>query len=141
MIALAALYIICVVHAEQYNENSNSGGGGAGSLGNNMDDSGMLGHGNLHLGQLNSTMSSSNKPGSGSQNTLSSNEGHGINNRNMVQWFADLNVDMEEIIEITQEILSLYTIWKDYDEEHVPLMLQALKMPSEPSTPPQQIIQ
>ncbi|KAG9071076.1 hypothetical protein KI688_008619 [Linnemannia hyalina] len=102
MIALAALYIICVVHAEQYNDNNNNGGG-----------SGRAGGGS----QNNPTTSSS-----------SSNEGQGINNRNMVQWFADLNVDIEEIIEITQEILSLYSIWKDYEEEQVPAMMQALKM-------------
>ncbi|KAF9187966.1 hypothetical protein BGZ50_001655 [Haplosporangium sp. Z 11] len=60
-------------------------------------------------------------------------EGHGINNRNMVQWFADLNVEIEEIIEITQEILSLYGIWKDYSEESVPAMIQALMKSSAPS--------
>ncbi|KAF9437974.1 hypothetical protein BGZ76_010344 [Entomortierella beljakovae] len=64
-------------------------------------------------------------------------EGHGINNRNMVQWFADLNVEMEEIIEITQEILSLYNIWKDYNDESIPAMIQALKRPSRPTTPQQ----
>ncbi|KAF9198442.1 hypothetical protein BGZ49_000737 [Haplosporangium sp. Z 27] len=64
-------------------------------------------------------------------------EGHGINNRNMVQWFADLNVEIEEIIEITQEILSLYSIWKDYNEEGIPAMIQSLKRPSQPSTPQQ----
>ncbi|KAF9408241.1 hypothetical protein BGZ94_002382 [Podila epigama] len=72
-----------------------------------------------------------------SKKTASSNstEGHGINNRNMVQWFADLN-----IIEITQEMLSLYDIWKDYNEESVPAMINALKAPKtvEPSTPHQQ---
>ncbi|KAG0283903.1 hypothetical protein BGZ96_011736 [Linnemannia gamsii] len=163
MIALAALYIICVVHAEQYNDNNNSnniGGGGSGhsvSSGggsNAMDESGVLGHNNIHLAQINSSNSAANKtPGAGggaggtggSQNTpttpSSSTEGHGINNRNMVQWFADLNVDIEEIIEITQEILSLYSIWKDYEEEHVPAMMQALKMYSEPTTPQHQIMQ
>ncbi|KAG0253502.1 hypothetical protein BG011_006343 [Mortierella polycephala] len=65
-------------------------------------------------------------------------EGHGINNRNMVQWFADLNVEIEEIIEITQEILSLYGIWKDYSEESVPAMIQALMKPSAPPVSAQQ---
>ncbi|KAG0072849.1 hypothetical protein BGZ89_002436 [Linnemannia elongata] len=144
MIALAALYIICVVHAEQYNDNTNNGGGGgsghsitnsgSSSNPNTMDDAGILGH-NIHLAQLNSSNSAIKTPGAGggSQNTptsssSSSSEGQGINNRNMVQWFADLNVDIEEIIEITQEILSLYSIWKDYEEEQVPAMMQALKM-------------
>ncbi|KAG0274355.1 hypothetical protein BGZ95_009872 [Linnemannia exigua] len=154
MIALAALYIICVVHAEQYNDNNNNNnnnGGGHNSIGNSsgsnntIDDSGILGHNNIHLAQLNSaTLSNNNninKAGGGvNQNTPTSTEGHGINNRNMIQWFADLNVDIEEIIEITQEILSLYTIWKDYEEEHVPAMMQALKMPSEPTTPQHQMM-
>ncbi|KAF9127799.1 hypothetical protein BGW39_005618 [Mortierella sp. 14UC] len=145
MIALAALYIICVVHAEQYNDNNtnNNTGGGSGSTNSTMDDSGILGHSNIHLAQLNSaTLSNNNNKPGASQNTPSSSstEGHGINNRNMVQWFADLNVDIEEIIEITQEILSLYTIWKDYEEEHVPAMMQALKMPSEPNTPQHQMM-
>ncbi|KAF9904109.1 hypothetical protein EC991_003084 [Linnemannia zychae] len=143
MIALAALYIICVVHAEQYNDNNANNNNGSGSNSNStIDDSGIMGHNNIHLVQLNSTTlsnNSNNKSGANQTPSSSSTEGHGINNRNMVQWFADLNVDIEEIIEITQEILSLYTIWKDYDEEHVPAMMQALKMPSEPSTPQHQM--
>ncbi|KAF8943732.1 hypothetical protein BGZ47_005116 [Haplosporangium gracile] len=161
MIALAALYIICVVHAEQYNDNNNNNGSGSGhsissgsgssSTPNPMDDSGILGHNNIHLAQLNSANSAIKAPGAsgGSQNTpttsSSSSEGQGINNRNMVQWFADLNVDIEEIIEITQEILSLYSIWKDYEEEQVPAMMQALKMEFdenyEPVTPQHEIMQ
>ncbi|KAG0028369.1 hypothetical protein BGZ82_008462 [Podila clonocystis] len=107
MIALAALYIICVVHAESMASKKGAGGGTSGT-----------------------TAAAS---GTGL-------EGHGINNRNMVQWFADLNVDVEEIIEITQEMLSLYDIWKDYNEEAVPAMISALKAtkPAEPSTPQQQ---
>jgi cyclin C len=123
MIALAALYIICVVHAEQYNDNNNNGGGGgsghsviSGGSSNTMDDSGLLGHNSIHLAQLNSPNSAANKtPGAGGgaggagggQNTpttsSSSTEGHGINNRNMVQWFADLNVDIEEVTTNTEK--------------------------------------
>ncbi|XP_039253475.1 cyclin-C-like [Styela clava] len=33
------------------------------------------------------------------------------------QWFADLNVDMEKIIEITKIILQLYDLWKNYNEK------------------------
>ncbi|KAF8913265.1 hypothetical protein BGZ58_005728, partial [Dissophora ornata] len=73
----------------------------------------------------------------GHHHTAPQIEGHGINNRNMVQWFADLNVEIEEIIEITQEMLSLYGIWKDYNEESVPAMILALKRPSRPDTPNQ----
>jgi cyclin C len=93
MIALAALYIICVVHAERYTDNSNNGTNVSGNtLGDdNSGGSNMIAthtHGNMHLhSQLNS-MATKKTP---------SAEGHGINNRNMIQWFADLNVDIEEV--------------------------------------------
>ncbi|KAG0329546.1 hypothetical protein BGZ99_001548 [Dissophora globulifera] len=146
MIALAALYIICVVHAERFTDNS-----GSSSIGGSInDDSGNLiagggsgVHSNIHLhAQLHSMAT---KKGHHhhhhhhhGHSTTGQMEVHGINNRNMVQWFADLNVEIEEIIEITQEILSLYGIWKDYTEESIPAMLQALKRPSQPATPNQQ---
>ncbi|KAF9362392.1 hypothetical protein BGX34_006262 [Mortierella sp. NVP85] len=132
MIALAALYIICVVHAERYTDNSNNGTNVSGNtLGDDNSAGNMITshtHSNMHLhSQLNS-MATKKTP---------STEGHGINNRNMIQWFADLNVDIEEIIEITQEMLSLYTIWKDYNEEQVPSMVQYLKRPVLPASPQQ----
>ncbi|KAG0075130.1 hypothetical protein BGZ93_006926 [Podila epicladia] len=152
MIALAALYIICVVHAERFVDNTSkststaTGGGGPGP-----DESSVPGsqishnpHNTMHLHtQLHSMASKKGTGGSASGTTAVGGtglEGHGINNRNMVQWFADLNVDVEEIIEITQEMLSLYDIWKDYNEEAVPAMIAALKAtkPVEPSTPQQQ---
>ena len=43
-------------------------------------------------------------------------------------WFADLNVDMDKIIEITKVILNLYELWKSFDEKReVPELL--LKIP------------
>uniref|UniRef100_H2YLX5 Cyclin-C n=1 Tax=Ciona savignyi TaxID=51511 RepID=H2YLX5_CIOSA len=33
------------------------------------------------------------------------------------QWFADLNVEMDKIIEITNTILKLYDLWKGFDEK------------------------
>lgn len=109
MIALAALYIICVVHAERFVDNtSNStstvtGGGGPGP-----DESSVPGsqishnpHNTMHLHtQLHSMASKKGTGGSTSGTTATGGtglEGHGINNRNMVQWFADLNVDVEEV--------------------------------------------
>ena len=35
----------------------------------------------------------------------------------MRQWFADLNVDMESIVEIAQDILSIYDVWNNWKEE------------------------
>ena len=44
------------------------------------------------------------------------------------QWFAELNVDMNKIIEITKAILNLYELWKSFDEKReIPELL--LKMP------------
>ncbi|KAG0046029.1 hypothetical protein BGZ83_008792 [Gryganskiella cystojenkinii] len=143
MIALAALYIICVVHAERYVENNSSNSNPA--LGSSIgDDSsggsgsgGLLSHThtNMHLHTQLHNMAT--KKGGQNNSNIPNTEGHGINNRNMVQWFADLNVDIEEIIEITQEILSLYNIWKDYSEEAVPGMLHALKKGTRPTSPQQ----
>ncbi|KAG0014772.1 hypothetical protein BGZ81_000268, partial [Podila clonocystis] len=152
MIALAALYIICVVHAERFVENtSNStstiGGGGSGPDETSVPSSQISHnpHNTMHLHTQLNSMASKKGTGGGTTGTTAAAsgtglEGHGINNRNMVQWFADLNVDVEEIIEITQEMLSLYDIWKDYNEEAVPAMISALKAtkPAEPSTPQQQ---
>lgn len=32
-------------------------------------------------------------------------------------WFADLNVDMDKIFEITRHLMHLYEVWKTYDEK------------------------
>ncbi|KAI9485165.1 MAG: cyclin-like protein [Benjaminiella poitrasii] len=45
----------------------------------------------------------------------------------MKQWFADLNVDIKSIIEISQEILSIYEIWADWKEEKMLLLYKELK--------------
>ena len=37
----------------------------------------------------------------------------------MRQWFADLNVDMESIVEIAQDILSIYDVWNNWKEERM----------------------
>ncbi|KAG0255795.1 hypothetical protein DFQ27_006067 [Actinomortierella ambigua] len=130
MISLAALYIICVLHSEnRIKDGSSSGSAGHGHIHHSMlheanlsSSSPMLNNmGNPLHAQLYS-MASKKSPGGPAYG-----EGQGINNRDMVQWFAELNVDMEEIIEITQEILSLYDIWRDYNEESVPAMITALK--------------
>jgi len=33
------------------------------------------------------------------------------------QWFAELNVNMERILEIVQKILALYELWKNFDDK------------------------
>jgi len=55
--------------------------------------------------------------------------------RDCKQWFAELNVDMEKILEITRYILNLYELWKSYDEKKE---IQALlsKMPKPKGQPP-----
>jgi len=43
-------------------------------------------------------------------------------------WFAELNVDIDKIMEITKMILNLYELWKDFDEKNEALILLK-KMP------------
>jgi hypothetical protein len=110
MIALAALYIICVVHAERFVDNtSNStstvtGGGGPGPDESSVPSSQISHnpHNTMHLHTQLHSMASKKGTGGGTSGTTATGsgtglEGHGINNRNMVQWFADLNVDVEEV--------------------------------------------
>lgn len=40
-----------------------------------------------------------------------------IQQKDTKQWFAELSVDMDKVVEITQEILSLYEIWKNFDDK------------------------
>jgi len=94
LIALAALYIICVVHAERYVENNSNN-----ALGTSLNDDPSGGsishtHSNIHLHSQLHNMATKK---SGHHSNIPNTEGHGINNRNMVQWFADLNVEIEEV--------------------------------------------
>uniref|UniRef100_A0A914W1N9 Cyclin-like domain-containing protein n=1 Tax=Plectus sambesii TaxID=2011161 RepID=A0A914W1N9_9BILA len=51
--------------------------------------------------------------------------------RDLKNWFAELSVDMEKVFEVMQYILSLYRLWKNFDEkEQVPLLLQKIGKPS-----------
>lgn len=50
--------------------------------------------------------------------------------RDMKQWFADLNVDMKSVIEISQEILAIYEVWADWKEEKMLQLYKELKSKS-----------
>lgn len=52
-------------------------------------------------------------------------------------WFAELNVDMEKILEITRYILNLYEMWKNFDEkkEVHPLLTKMPKPKIQPVGP------
>lgn len=56
------------------------------------------------------------------------------------QWFSELNVDLDKILEITKLILSLYEIWKNYDEKKdIAAILSRMPKPSAShSRPPSQ---
>jgi len=43
----------------------------------------------------------------------------------LVEWFAQSGVDMEAIVMVTQEIISLYAVWKDYKVKEVKQLLEA----------------
>lgn len=55
--------------------------------------------------------------------------------KDVKQWFAELNVDMEKILEITRYILALYELWKNFDEKKEIQGLLA-KMPKAKTQPP-----
>ena len=56
------------------------------------------------------------------------------------QWFAELNVDFEKIIEITRQIMNFYEVLKTYDEKNeMPGILERVPKPkTAPSRPPSQ---
>lgn len=60
--------------------------------------------------------------------------------KDLKQWFAELTVDLDKIIEITKEIMTLYDLWKAYDEKkEIPKLLQSMPKPNPaPSRPPSQ---
>lgn len=61
-----------------------------------------------------------------------------IQQRDVKTWFAELAVDMDKILEITRHILSLYELWKNYDEkkEIAGLLCKMPKPKTAPSRPP-----
>lgn len=56
--------------------------------------------------------------------------------KDVKSWFAEINVNMEKIQEISKTILGLYELWRTYDEKKEIQDLLA-KMPK-PRPPPQQ---
>ena len=54
--------------------------------------------------------------------------------RDCQQWFGELNVDMDRILEVVRQILDLYELWKGFDEKkEVPVLIK--KMPKPKSAP------
>lgn len=56
--------------------------------------------------------------------------------KDVKSWFAEINVNMEKIQEISKTILALYELWRTYDEKKEIQDLLS-KMPK-PRPPPQQ---
>ncbi|ORX89158.1 cyclin C [Basidiobolus meristosporus CBS 931.73] len=50
-----------------------------------------------------------------------------VEKRDMRQWFADLQVEIEQIVEITQELITLYEFWSDFKEDKVPAIINKLR--------------
>lgn len=57
------------------------------------------------------------------------------NKESYKQWFAELNVDFDKVLEITRHILNLYEMWKNFDEKKEITGLLA-KMPKPRQQPP-----
>ena len=57
-----------------------------------------------------------------------------ILNKDNKQWFAELHVNLEKVMEISRHLLQLYQLWRGYDEKkEIQALLQ--KMPK-PKTQP-----
>jgi cyclin C len=53
-----------------------------------------------------------------------------LNKENAKQWFAELNVDLNAVLDVVSCILNLYELWKNFDEkEEVPQILQKMPKP------------
>lgn len=63
-----------------------------------------------------------------------------IQQKDAKQWFAELAVDLEKVIEISRHVLSLYELWKNYDEKkEIAVLLNKMPKPKmSPSRPPSQ---
>jgi len=63
-----------------------------------------------------------------------------ITQRDYKQWFAELNTDLDKILEITRHILNLYELWKNFDEKkEIPALLAKMPKPKcQTSRPPSQ---
>ncbi|XP_053203863.1 cyclin-C-like isoform X2 [Panonychus citri] len=63
-----------------------------------------------------------------------------ISAKDFKQWFAELNVDLDKVLEITRHILNLYELWKNFDDKkEVPALLAKMPKPKiQPSRPPSQ---
>ncbi|ESO08814.1 hypothetical protein HELRODRAFT_190619 [Helobdella robusta] len=63
-----------------------------------------------------------------------------ILNKDLKQWFAELSVDLDKLLEITKELLALYDLWKTFDEKkEVPALLAKMPKPKvNPSRPSSQ---
>ncbi len=50
-----------------------------------------------------------------------------MTNRDLKNWFAELSVDMDKVLEVMQYIFSLYRLLKNFDEkEQIPPLLQKI---------------
>ena len=52
-----------------------------------------------------------------------------IQQKDRQQWFAELSVDFDKILEITQTLLNLYNLWKDGYEERKEIHALIEKLP------------
>jgi cyclin C len=59
-----------------------------------------------------------------------------IAQRDYKQWFAELNVDFDKILEITRLILNLFETWKNFDDKkEIPALMQKMPKPkTQPTT-------
>jgi hypothetical protein len=48
----------------------------------------------------------------------------------ILDFIGTLNVDMFKVMESTQTILNLYSVWADYDDDQIPALLEQMELES-----------
>ncbi|KAI7693114.1 hypothetical protein SSS_08079 [Sarcoptes scabiei] len=63
-----------------------------------------------------------------------------ITQKDHKHWFAELNTDLDKVLEISKFLLNLYEMWNNFDEkkEISELLLKMPKPKTQPSRPPSQ---
>lgn len=62
-----------------------------------------------------------------------------ITQKDCKQWFAELNTDLDKVLEITRYILNLFEMWKNFDEKkEIPSLLAKMPKPTLTARPSSQ---
>ena len=126
VIALTAIFLAVVLKPSISQTSLDAAATAADAAGSSGNGGGVMGGpgngGSSSSGGAGSSSSSSNNGGGGggvmggSGEPSLSTSGQGPQNRidRLIEWYAESKVDMEAIIDCTQEIISLYELWEHF---------------------------